>query len=279
MLGSRALFHDGWKVTTDHVGAQLSVERERVPGSAELDADHWALFDLRTDFAEAHDVGAQHPDRLRALQELWWVEAGRNQVLPITDSFLGRVTALIPSPWGPRWRAVLRPGGGAVNEDVLPPLSGGFRLLAEVEVGERAGGVLCALGDWSNGWACYLLDGRPVLVFNLLGALFRFAGEAPLAAGRHRVTASYDWSDRERAITLAVDGHVVAAGPLRARLPMRWQIGGAGLLVGRDAGFPVCDDYQPPFPFSGTLARLVIEVPALAPRDAAQETAAALQRE
>ena len=62
-------------------------------------------------------------------------------------------------------------------------------------------------------------------------------------------------------------------------MPLRWQIGGAGLLVGRDRGFPVCDDYRPPFSFTGTIERLVLEVPALAPRDAVQETAAALHRE
>ena len=72
---------------------------------------------------------------------------------------------------------------------------------------------------------------------------------------------------------------MVAEGPLPRRFPLRWQIGGAGLLVGRDRGFPVCDDYQPPFAFTGTIERLVIEVPALAPRDAVAETAAALHRE
>jgi len=80
-------------------------------------------------------------------------------------------------------------------------------------------------------------------------------------------------------MVLAVDGRVVAEGPLPRRLPMRWQIGGAGLLVGRDRGFPVCEDYESPFPFSGKLERLVIEVPALAPPDAQQEIAAALHRE
>jgi hypothetical protein len=62
-------------------------------------------------------------------------------------------------------------------------------------------------------------------------------------------------------------------------MPLRWQIGGAGLLIGRDRGFPVCDDYRPPFAFTGTLEQVVIEVPALAPRDAGQEAAAALRRE
>ena len=279
MLGSRAMYHQGWKATTNHVGPQLTVEREAVEGSGDFDEDHWALFDLSRDFAEAHDVGAEHPERLRALTELWWSEAGRNNVLPLLDSFLGRATALEPNPWGPRWRAVLRPGGGPVSEDALPPLAGGFRLLAEVEVAANANGVICALGDWSNGWGCYLLDGRPVIAFNILGELFRFAAAAPLAAGRHAILAEYAWTRDGRSMTLAVDGRVAAEGPLKPRLPLRWQIGGAGLLVGRDRGFPVCDDYQPPFPFSGTIDRLVIEVPALAPADVVQETAAALHRE
>lgn len=279
MLGSRAIYHDGWKATTDHVGPQLSVEREAIPGSHDLDADHWALFDLGSDFAEAHDVGAAHADRLKALTELWWLEAGRNNVLPVLDSFLGRVTALEPSPWGPRWRAVLRPGGGPVSEDALPSLGGGFHLLAEVDVAGGAEGVLCALGDWSNGWAWYLLDGKPVLTFNILGEVIRFAAPEAIVAGRHTLAAAYDWRGRSSTIKLAVDGRVVAEGPLPRRLPMRWQIGGAGLLVGVDRGFPVCDDYQPPFAFAGTLARLVIEVPALAPRDAVQEAARALHHE
>jgi len=279
MLGSRALYHDGWKATTDHVGPQLSVERERIPGSHDLDSDHWALFDLGNDFAETQDVGAQHPERLKAMSELWWMEAGRNNVLPVMDSFLGRVTALEPSPWGPRWRAVLRPGGGPVSEDALPPLGGGFRLLADIEVVGIAAGILCALGDWSNGWACYLLDGKPVIVFNVLGEVFRYAASAPVAAGRHTLVAEYNWAGRSSQMRLVVDGTLAAEGPLPRRLPLRWQIGGAGLLVGRDAGFPVCDDYHPPFPFTGTIERLVLEVPALAPRDAVHETAAALHRE
>lgn len=31
------------------------------------------------------------------------------------------------------------------------------------------------------------------------------------------------------------------------------------LLVGRDYGTPVCDDYQPPFPFTGHIHRVVCE--------------------
>ena len=85
MLGSRAIYHDGWKATTDHIGKQLTVEQEALVGSPDFADDHWALFDLRADFSEATDVADEHPDRVARMEALWWAEAGRNQVLPMGD--------------------------------------------------------------------------------------------------------------------------------------------------------------------------------------------------
>jgi arylsulfatase len=48
MLGSRAMYHEGWKATTDHVGPQLSIERELVEGSRELQQDHEEMLDHET---------------------------------------------------------------------------------------------------------------------------------------------------------------------------------------------------------------------------------------
>src|SRR5690606_10860895 len=93
MLGSRAIYHDGWKATTDHVGNQLSIERELVTGSHDFDDDHWALFDLRNDFSESTDLAAVHPEIVEELQRRWWAEAEANQVLPLDDSLIGRATA------------------------------------------------------------------------------------------------------------------------------------------------------------------------------------------
>src|SRR5262249_61559562 len=89
-----------------------------------------------------------------------------------------------PPAYGRLERAVLRPGGGPVAEDARPSVLGGFRLEARLDVpAGGAEGVLCALGDWNNGWACYLLDGRPVVAFSLLGAPCRVAASEPLASG------------------------------------------------------------------------------------------------
>jgi arylsulfatase A-like enzyme len=280
MLGSRAIYHDGWKATTDHIGSQLRVERELVPGSHDFDRDHWALFDLEHDFSEARDLAQEQPDRVKALAELWWAEAGRNQVLPLDDSFIGRAVAMIPPPVPPRFRSVYRPGGGPISEEAIPPLGGGFELTADVETRDSTAGIVCALGDWSNGWACYLLHGRPVATFNVFGAAHRFEAAQLMPPGRHALRIDYR---REQPaggpVTVYVDGEVVADGRLPVNLPFRWQIGGAGLLIGRDRGFPVCDDYEPPFAFTGTLHEIVLEIPSLEPRVPRDEVVTALRHE
>jgi arylsulfatase A-like enzyme len=281
MLGSRSIYHDGWKATTDHVGAQLSIERERVAGSHDFDRDHWALFRLDDDPAEACDLSGEQPDRVRRLVELWWAEAGRNQVLPLEDGFISRASGLEPSPWEFRARAELMPGGGPVSETLLPPMMGGFRLTADVEIAAAGGhGVIAALGDWHNGWALYVLDGRPVVCVNRFGEAFRAAASQPLTAGRHVLEVLYRRASRGGGpLALRIDGALAAESRVSADLPFRWQIGGTGLLVGHDRGFPVCDDYQPPAPFSGIIERVVLEPLFMLPADVQAEIEALLKRE
>jgi arylsulfatase A-like enzyme len=281
MLGSRALWHDGWKATTDHVGKQLTVERELVEGSQSFDDDHWALFRLEDDPAEARDLAAERPEVVKRLVELWWIEAGRNRVLPLEDGFTSRAVAMEPSPWGFRGRAELAAGGGPVSETVLPPMAGGFRFQADLEVpADGARGVIAALGDWSNGWACYVVDGRPIVCLNRFGEPIRAAATEALAPGARCVQVLYRRSQAGGGpLALCVDGTVVARANVPADLPFRWQIGGAGLLVGRDRGFPVCDDYEPPAEFHGRIERVVIEMLTLLPPAAREEVEALLKHE
>ena len=281
MVGSRAIYHAGWKATTDHVGDQVAVERALVTGSHDFDKDRWSLFELEDDFSEAHDLADREPERLSQLVALWWSEAGRNQVLPLEDGFLARAAALVRPTFGFRPTVELTPGAGPVSEDALPPLFGGFSVTAELEVEhDPAEGVIAALGDWTNGWAVYLLAGRAVAALNVCGEVFRFTASESLARGPHSLRFEFVRSPAGGGkVVLSLRDRVLAEGEIPVNLPLRWQIGGAGLLVGRDRGFPVCDDYTPPFPFTGKLERVVLEVAGRPPRDAQREVATALRHE
>ena len=80
MLGSRSIYLDGWKATTDHVSKGVSDERF-LEGSRDLEEDRWSLYDLTADFSEAVDVADEHPDVLAAPRG-GVVECGRGQPGP-----------------------------------------------------------------------------------------------------------------------------------------------------------------------------------------------------
>lgn len=97
MMGSRAIYHDGWKATTNHVKDKAE-DRQLIEGSHDFDEDRWSLFQLDNDFSEAHDLAEEHPERLRMLIDLWWHEADCNHIIPLME--IGFSGGRIPiEPW------------------------------------------------------------------------------------------------------------------------------------------------------------------------------------
>ena len=267
MLGSRSIVVDGWKATTDHVSKGVVDEERLMDGSRTFTDDVWALFHLPDDFSESRDVAADHPEVLRALQERWSAEAGRNQVFPLVDELIGRIAAVVPWPNPVPTRAVYRPEGGPVPDDSVARLFGGFRLAAEVEVpAEGAAGVLAAMGDWTGGFAFFVRDGRLVFVLNRAGDEGRVESEVIAPPGRHELACVYTPGLAGPGVGLYHDDELIAHAVLPVTAPLVFQHGGTMLTLGRDRGLPVAADYEPPFEWNGVLHQLVIETgPAIAP--------------
>jgi arylsulfatase A-like enzyme len=76
MLGTRAIWHDGWKAVTTHPA---------ISGWSHFNDDVWELYHTDLDRSELHDLAAEHPDKLRELVNLWFAEAGANQAFPLDD--------------------------------------------------------------------------------------------------------------------------------------------------------------------------------------------------
>jgi arylsulfatase len=260
MMGSRSIYHRGWKAVTDHVSEGVIDEGLYLEGSRDLENPNWSLFHLDEDFSEAHDLAADQPETLAELEALWWEQAEANDVLPLSSGMQERIMMMEPPVWPVPRRLEVLPGFGPLADEVVPSLGGGGLLVAEVDAPPGGGeGVLAAMGDWSNGWALVVLDGRPTFLLNVVSNPFRVMAPDPLTPGAHAVGFRFRPDGTGGGTgTVLVDGLEVATETLPSGVGMSGgQIGGGGLRVGHDAGFPVSDDYQPPFPWTGTLHRVV----------------------
>ena len=285
LLGSRSIYHQGWKATTDRVGKGVADEERLVEGSKELATDRWSLFDLREDFSEARDLAAERPDVLARLENLWWAEAGRNQVLPMGD-YMSRTSTdrdrmSEPSPHAAGRRLVLRPGAGPVAAEAVPSLALGGRVVVDVEIPDPdAAGILCAQGDWTGGWALYIRDRRLRYALNAVSNEHHVVSDQALSPGRHTLSIRYTPDGAGGGSLAMFDGDTeIGSG----RLPLSPALGamqtdGSGLRIGHDGGFPVCEHYQPPFAWPGVLHRVVIDT-ALAAHEERTDLAMLLRRD
>jgi len=278
MMGSRSIYHEGWKATTNHISTGVLDEEELAVGSRSFGDDRWELFDLSVDFSEAVDRAGDEPERVRHLSELWTAQAGLNNVLPISDGLVDRLAGFIPPTWPPGPSQTFRPGGGAVADESVPLLWGGFTMTAEIDAGPDDGGVVFAIGDWFGGYALYLVDGRAHFTFARSADTLELAAPTPLSAGRHAIAVSYTFGTdgAPGRMVLLVDDAAVDEIPVKGMLPVALQHGGAGLRLGRDSGFAVSPRYAPPAPFSGAVHLLRVETPGAFQPDPADELRTAL---
>ena len=59
-------------------------------------------------------------------------------------------------------------------------------------------------------------------------------------------------------MTLVADDLEIGTGDIPRFTPNRWNLVGAGLSCGTDPGLAVCDDYDAPFTFTGTITRVTV---------------------
>ena len=86
MLGSRAIYHDGWKAVTYHPVGPIYDDGLRA--NAPWDEDIWELYCVTEDVSESHNLAAEFPEKVTELVALWWEEARRNDVLPLDNRVL-----------------------------------------------------------------------------------------------------------------------------------------------------------------------------------------------
>jgi len=114
------------------------------------------------------------------------------------------------------------------------------------------------------GVGLYLLQGRPVFVYNLCGVeRYRVEGKEAIPAGRHVVTLDFNYDGgglgKGGKANLSVDGKTVATATIPRTIPFRMSLDET-LDIGMDTGTPVSEDYEVPFDFTGGLETVTIQL-------------------
>ncbi|TSD99685.1 arylsulfatase [Skermania sp. ID1734] len=283
MLGTRGIWHDGWKAVTTHPA---------LSGWSNFDADVWELYHTDVDRAELHDLAEQEPTRLAQLIGLWFHEAGVNQALPIDDRSPIEIM-FSPRPFmvEPRNRYIYRPGGASVPETMSVSVRNRSYSIAAVieDAGPDQNGVLFAQGSRFGGHALYVANHRLHYVYNFLGSVQQLvSADEDVPVGDEIVLAAAFVKDGENppgtasgVLSLYYGDHKVGEGRIKTQ-PGAYGLGAVGLTAGRGGPDAVGDGFVGEAPWhytGGTLNRLVVDVSGQPYVDLEREAAAMLARE
>jgi arylsulfatase A-like enzyme len=283
MLGSRGIWHDGWKAVTTH---------PTISGWGHFDQDTWELYHTEVDRSELHNLADQEPERLRGLVDRWHAEAGANQAFPLDDrSPVEIITTPRPVLSEPRARYVYHPGVAELPESQAVNIRNrAYSIGALVDIpAPGAEGVIFAHGARFGGHALYVKDNRLHYVYNFVGSIEqKVVATEDVPTGENLILSVSFEKDGEEPpgvasgiLSVYHGDRKVGEGRIKTQ-PGKFAIAGEGLCIGRDSGEPVTDDYpgSQPWQFTGgTIKRVAVDVSGEPYVDLEREAEAMLARE
>ncbi|MBE8726058.1 arylsulfatase [Flavobacterium hungaricum] len=252
MLGSRAIWKDGWKAVALH--APLS-------GKGNFDKDEWELYNVNIDRSESDNLAKKNPDKLKELIATWIDEADKNLVLPLDDRTAVEVLATVrPSEEKTRERYIYYPGTAPVPEGVAVNIRGrSYKIIADVEIKEASvSGVIFAHGSRFGGHTLFIKDGKLNYIYNFLGIApeQKFTSLEILKPGKYTLGMEFirektgDHGEQIGKMKMYVNEKIVAEGPMRTQAG-KFTLSGDGLCIGYDSGDAVSNEYKTPGTFKG----------------------------
>jgi arylsulfatase len=260
IMGSRAIYHDGWMASA--FGPRSPWVPGRPPGIDEWtpDEDTWELYHLDEDWSQADDLADQHPEKLAELKEVFAMEAARNSVYPVGGGLW--VVAIHPEMRiSTPYREWTFTGDIVRMPEFCAPALGNRANTVTItaDLPERASGVLYALGANSGGLTCYLDEGHLVYEYNLfILQRTKIRSEEPLPSGAVTIEVETVYAEPRPGgpldVKVTADGEQIAAGQVPISAPLLFTANDC-LDIGTCLGSPVSLDYfdRAPFPFEGTI--------------------------
>ena len=177
MLGNRSIFHDGWVAAT--VPATLPWELSTATPPDVITGYKWELYNVEDDPTQNDDLAAKMPDKLKELQDLFYSEAKKYNVLPLDNSTLARWNSPRPNLTAGRTEFTYSGELSGTPASAAPSiLNRSFTITAEVEIPDTllgAEGMIVTEGGRFGGYGLFLSKGdfgvgrgKVVFLYNLL---------------------------------------------------------------------------------------------------------------
>ena len=273
MLGNRAIYHDGWVAATTPV--TLPWELDTKPPPDVITGYKWELYNVADDDTQANDLAAKMPEKLKELQDVFYAEARKYDVLPLDNSTLKRFTTQRPSLTAGRTTFTYSGELAGTPASAAPNiLDKSYTITAEVEIPEGgAEGMIATEGGRFGGYGLFLSKGelgigrgKVVFLYNLLD-LKRTVWEGPeLGAGKHKIVFDFKFDGpglgKGGTGILSVDGKEVARNSMENTTPIMFPED-EDFDVGLDTRTPVAMveyRYDCPFKFTGKIDKLTFDL-------------------
>jgi arylsulfatase len=273
MLGNRAIYHDGWVAATTPV--TLPWELSTAPPPDVISGYKWELYNINEDPTEFNDLAARMPEKLKQMQDIFYAQAKKYDVLPLDNTTLTRWIS--PKPSLKAGRNVFTYSGelSGVPASAAPNiLDKSYTITAEVEIPKGgAEGMIVTEGGRFGGYGLFLSKGefgfgrgKVVFLYNLLD-LKRTIWEGPeLRPGKHTIVFDFKFDGpglgKGGTGVLSVDGKEVDKKSMEHTTPITFP---------EDETFDIGQDtrtgvamleyrYDCPFKFTGKIDKLTFDL-------------------
>lgn len=263
---NRGLYHNGWMVS-----AKSFSPWQPTRSGFDPDKQQWELYNIENDFSQADDLAKTNPQKVREMQDMWWVEASKYNVLPLDWRGVERLNGEAmgrPSLTGERKRFTYYPGQTALPNEAAPRiLNKSWTINAEIEMTKNgAEGMLITHGGMVGGYGLYLKGGKPTFVYNYLDLeRTTITSKTAVPQGKSTITIEFNYNGKagefgkDARIVMKVNGNKVAEGTLTKTIPNQISLG-EGMDIGMDIGSPVDFTYKLPYKFTGKIDKVTVEL-------------------
>ncbi len=277
MFAHRSIYHDGWRAVCPFPGTSfaeagvsfgmLELTEDKL---RELDATGWELYHVEVDPAETKDLAEQERAKLIEMIALWYTEAGKYNVLPLDSRGTMRFADERPQIAAERDTYVYFPARRRCPR-MSPRRSSTARTPSPSTPRSRMATKVCwpatAAMSVATSSSCRTASCTTCTTMSVP----RNSGCPPInpvPAGKHALRYEFEPTGPPDLMEgkgtpgiakLFVDGELVGQADFPVTIPLALGLG-SGFAVGGIPGRRVGAMYASPFPFTGTITKVTVDV-------------------